>query len=86
MINMLLANIFNSKIIDYQREGDWAGEMSTEARGMLTFVIAMREETFSEQLVCEDACLGKAPHSSMHFKIYKPILCVLVEIVLCLNP
>jgi hypothetical protein len=51
MINMLLANIFNSKIINYQREGDWAGKMSPEARGMLTFVIAMREETFSEQLV-----------------------------------
>jgi hypothetical protein len=60
--------------------------MSPEAWGMLTFVIAMREETFSEQLVCEDACLGKAPHSLTHFKIYKPIFSVLVEIVLFLNP
>ena len=51
MINVLLANIFNSKIMDNQCEGDWVGEMSPEARGMLTFVITMREETFSEQLV-----------------------------------
>jgi len=51
MINVLLANIFNSKIINDQREGDWAGEMSPEARGMLTFIITMREEMVSEQLV-----------------------------------
>ena len=47
MINVLLPNIFNSKIIGDQREGDWAGEMSPEAWGMLAFVITMREETFS---------------------------------------
>ena len=53
---------------------------------MFTFVITMGEETFSEQLVCQDACLGKAPHSSTHFKIYKPVLCELVQIVLLLSP
>ncbi len=53
---------------------------------MFTFVIAMGEETFLEQLVHEDACLGKAPYSSMHFKIYKPVLCKLVQIVLLPSP
>jgi hypothetical protein len=51
MINVLLANIFNPKIIDYQLEGDRACKMMPEARGMFTFIIAMGEETFSEQLV-----------------------------------
>jgi hypothetical protein len=45
---MLLAHIFNPEVIGYQREGDRAGKMSPEARGMLTFVIPMGEETFSE--------------------------------------
>ena len=53
---------------------------------MFTFVITMGEETFLEQLVCQDACLGKAPHCLMHFKIYKPILCKLVQIVLLPSP
>jgi len=48
MINVLLANIFNPKIIDYQREGDRAGKMLPQSRGMFTFVIAMWEETFLE--------------------------------------
>ena len=86
MINVLLANIFNPKIIDYQREGDRVGKMSPQSRGMFTFVIAMGEETLSKQLVCQDACLGKAPHSSTHFKIYKPVLCMLIEIALFLYP
>ena len=86
MINVLLAHIFNPEIIDYQREGDRTGKMLPEAQGMFTFVIAMWEETFSEQLVCQYACLGKAPHSSMYFKIYKPVLRRLIQIVLFLNP
>ena len=49
---------------------------------MFTFVITMGEESFLEQLVRQDACLGKAPHSSTHFKIYKPVLCTFVQIVL----
>jgi len=44
----------------------------------------MGEETLSKQLVCQYACMGKAPHSSTHFKLYKPVLRVLVEIVLFL--
>ena len=48
---MLLANIFNPKIIDYQREGDRVGKMLPEAWCMFTFLIAMREEMFSEQLI-----------------------------------
>ena len=48
MINGLLANIFNPKIIDYQREGDRAGKMLPQSQGMFTFLIAMGEETFSE--------------------------------------
>jgi hypothetical protein len=45
---MLLAHIFNPEVIDYQREGDRAGKMSSEARGMLTLVIPMGDETFLE--------------------------------------
>jgi hypothetical protein len=45
---MLLAHIFNPEVIDYQREGDRVGKKLPKARGMLTFVIPMGEETFSE--------------------------------------
>ena len=53
---------------------------------MFTLVITMGEETFLEQLVCQDACLGKAPYRSSHFKIYKTVLCELVKIVLLFRP
>jgi hypothetical protein len=48
MINVFPAHIFNPEIIGYQCEGDRAGKMSPEARGMLTLVIPMGEETFLE--------------------------------------
>ena len=48
MLNVFLAHIFHSKIIDYQCERDKVGKMSPEARGMFTFVIAMGVETFPE--------------------------------------
>jgi hypothetical protein len=48
VINVFPAHILNPEVIDYQREGDRAGKMSPEARGMFTFVIPMGEETFSE--------------------------------------
>ena len=83
---MLPTHTFNSEIIDYQREGDRAGKVSPQARGMLTLVITMGEETFLEQLVRQDACLGKAPDSTSHFKIHKPVLQELVEIVLLFRP
>ena len=86
MINVLPAHIFNSKIIDYQREGDRAGKVSPQARGMLTLVITRGGEMFSEQLVRQDACLGKAPYSLSHFKIYKSVLRELVKIVLLFCP
>ncbi len=53
---------------------------------MFTFVITMGEETFLEQIVCQDACLGKATHWPTHFKIYKPVLCKLVQNVLLPSP
>jgi hypothetical protein len=83
---MLLAHSFNPKIIDYQCERDRVGKMLPKAWGMFTFVITMGEETFLEQLVRQDAYLGKAPHSLTHFKIYKPVLCKRVQIVLLPSP
>ena len=53
---------------------------------MFTLVTTIGEETFSEQLVRQDACLGKAPYSSSHFKIHKSVLRVLVKIVLLSRP
>ncbi len=53
---------------------------------MFKFVITMGEEAFLEQLVCQDACLGKAPHCPTHFKICRPVLCEHVQIVLLPSP
>ena len=42
----------------------------------------MGEESFAEQFVCQDTCLGKAPYGVAHFKVYKPVFCEPVQIVL----
>jgi hypothetical protein len=82
MIDMFLPHILNSKAIDNQREGDRVGEMPPQTRCMFTLVISMGEESFAEEFIRQDTCLGEAPNSAAQFNVYEPVFCVFLQVVL----
>jgi hypothetical protein len=70
---MFFSDVFDTKIVDNQRERDWLCFMFPQAGSIVTFLITMREETLLKELVGEDTCLGKAPHGAPHFEVNKSI-------------
>ena len=44
--------------------------MALEARGELTFVVAMCAESLLEELVCHGACFRKSIHAHLNFEIH----------------
>ncbi len=59
-----------------------AGEMPPQTRCMFTLVISMGEELLAEEFIHQDTCLGEAPNGAAQFNVYKPIFCVLLQVVL----
>ena len=51
MFGVLYAFEFHSNIINYQAEHDGAPHVAVEARGELTFVVAVLAESLLEELV-----------------------------------
>jgi hypothetical protein len=43
--------------------------MSSQARGVGTFIVPMWHEAFAEELISKDFGLGEAPDSASHLKI-----------------
>jgi hypothetical protein len=82
MIDMFLPHILNPKVADNQREGDRAGEMPPQTRCMITLVISMGEEPFVEEFIRQDTCFGEAPNGAEQYNVYKPVFCVLLQVVL----
>ncbi len=79
---MLFTHIFNSKIINNQCEGDWACAVFPQTGGVWTLKVAAREKTFLQQFVCQNACLGEAPYSTVQFEVKKIVFCTCVQVVM----
>jgi hypothetical protein len=69
MIYMFSPHILNPKVVDNLREGDRAGEMLSLTRCMFTLVISRGEESFAEEFIHQDTCLGEAPNSVAQFNV-----------------
>jgi hypothetical protein len=82
MVDVFSPHILNPKVIDNQREGNSVVEMPPQTRCMFTLIIFMGEEPFAEEFICQDISLGEAPYGAAHFNVYKPIFCVLLQVVL----
>ena len=65
---MLDALALHSKIINYQAEHDGAPHVAVEARGELTFIVAVLAESLLEELVGQDACFRKSIHAHIDFE------------------
>ena len=66
---MLDALALHSKIINYQAEHDGVTQLAVEARGELTFVVAVLSESLLEELVGQDAYFRKSTHAHLDFEV-----------------
>ncbi len=69
VVDIFLARIFHAKIANNKCEGDGACRVRPEARHLLAFEISVGGKVFLEELVGQDAGLGKSPHGTSHFQI-----------------
>jgi hypothetical protein len=70
VVNIFLLLIFHTKVVNHWGKWDWTCCKFPQARGLLAFVISMGHESFLQELVCQDSCLGEAPDCPAHFHIY----------------
>jgi hypothetical protein len=70
VVDIFLTRIFHAEIVDNKCEGDGACcVIPSEAGHLLAFEISMGGKAFLEELVGQDASLGKSPHGTLHFQI-----------------
>jgi len=69
MISVLLADIFDSKIIDHEGKFNGAPFVTPEPGCVTTLEVSFGFQSFSEELVGEDASLGKAVHATSNFDV-----------------
>ena len=79
---MFLAIVFYSKIVYYEGEADWLGDVAPETVCMCNFVVAMLGKTFFEEPVSKFSGLGKAVHSLSDFPVDITIFDFFMEVVL----
>ena len=58
MLGMLLPDILDSEVINYQSELDWAPFVEPESVDKGALVVPPRVETFLEQFLRQNPCLG----------------------------
>ena len=70
MGHVLHVGDFNTKIVDDKAENNILPDVTPEARGVLTLVVALCRQLLFEELVGDDAGLGEAVHSFSNFNVY----------------
>jgi hypothetical protein len=69
VVDIFLTCIFHAEIVNNKCEGDGACRVLPEAGCLLAFEISVGGKEFLEELVGQDAGLGKSPHGTLHFQI-----------------
>ena len=70
MGDVILVDVFDSKIVDDEGETDWAPVVCPVSWGELALFVAGNDESFLEELLCDNSCLGESVHSSSYFAEY----------------
>jgi hypothetical protein len=86
MIDTIFTDIFYSKIVNDKGEGNRSSLVFPKAGHVHTFSISEWGQLSPKALVCQNASLWEAPHSSLHFDVNVAIVCVLDQIVLLHRP
>ncbi len=70
MGDIILVDVLNSKVVDDEGETDWAPVVCPISWGEFTLFVAGDTESFLEELLCDNSCLGESVHSSSYFAEY----------------
>ena len=82
MLDMLIPNIFDSKVIDNADTYDWSQFMSPQARGGGCLIVPRFFEAGAKEIICQFSTLWETVATSDDFKVDPPIARVVGEIVL----
>ena len=82
MGDVILVDVFDSKIVDNEGEADWAPVVCPVSWGELALFVAGDDESFLEELLCNNSCLGESVHSSSSVGIHFVMQIVFVDNVL----
>jgi hypothetical protein len=69
VVGIFLTRIFHAEIVDNKCEGDGVCHVLPEAGRLLAFKISVGGKAFLEEIVGQDAGLGKSPHGTLDFQI-----------------
>ncbi len=72
MIGVLFSHIFYSKIINYQTEGDWSPIVLPETGRFVTLAVTVLCQSFFEEFLRDNACVGKPVHPTFHADVDIP--------------
>ena len=78
---MFAANVFHSKVINYEGEMDWSGVVFPEARGVAAWPVAMFGQSFGQKFLCNHSGLWKSIHSTANFHVDFTIVDLVHEVV-----
>ncbi len=67
MVNVVLVDVFDTKVINNEGKADGAPCMCPISRGDLALTVSGDEEAFLEEFLCKNAGLGKAVHATLDF-------------------
>ncbi len=84
MVEVFDPNIFNPKVIYNEAELDGAPFVAPEARGGISFIVPLDKEVRSEEIVSQDAGLGKAIAVLANFEV-NPTVAVPTSKLVLLN-
>jgi hypothetical protein len=69
VVEVLNSNIFYTKVIYYEAELDGTPFVAPEARGRFSFIVAFSKKAGSEEIVGQNASLGKAVTALANFEV-----------------
>jgi len=82
VVSVVVADVFDSEVVDYECEHDGLPLVAPEARSAFTLVVAFVGEMLSEEVLGEDAGLGEAVDAFANFEVYPAVVYVMQEVVL----
>ena len=81
MLDMLVPNIFNSKIIHDEDAHYWSPFVSPESHGGFCFIVTCFVEAGAQKIICQCSTMQEPVAPSDNLKVYPTIMSVIGEII-----
>ena len=79
MSDVIFVDVFDSKVIDDKGEADGTPSVHPETWSELALVVSCNNQSFFEEFLCNNSCLGGSRHATVHFAELVPIVVDLVK-------